>query len=48
MIADRFFPPEQKSELRMCTNFTLVGIFFFFLRNQYAPPPTLERLDFPG
>lgn len=31
----------------MCTNFTLVGIFFF-LRNQYAPPPTLERLDFPG
>lgn len=39
------FPPEQKSEPRMCTNFTLVGDFFF---KKSMCTPTLERLDFPG
>lgn len=47
MIADRFFPLSRRVNSE-CVQILLLLEFFFFLRNQYAPPPTLERLDFPG
>lgn len=48
VIADRFFPPEQKSELRMCTNFTLAGFFFFFKEIRMPRPQHWKDLIFQG
>lgn len=48
VIADRFFPLNRRVNSECVQILLLLEFFFFFLRNQYAPPPTLERLDFPG
>lgn len=47
VIADRFFPLSRRVNSE-CVQILLLLEFFFFLRNQYAPPQHWKDLIFQG